>query len=56
MPPLSLKFQGQKENTSLKQMASRTNEQTEIQKRASRAKARAFKKELSTELLTKKIS
>lgn len=37
-------------------MAARTNEQTEIQKRASRAKARAFKKELSTELLTKKIS
>lgn len=35
-------------------MAARTNEQIEIQKRASRAKARAFKKELSTELLTKR--
>jgi len=37
-------------------MAARTNEQTEIQKRPSRAKARTLRKELSTELFTKKIS
>lgn len=37
-------------------MAARTNEQTEIQKRASRAKARAFRKEPSREVLPKKIS
>lgn len=35
-------------------MSARTNEPAEIQKRASRAKARAFRKELSTKLLTKR--